>query len=153
MTDEDLAEIEGRLAHGSGIDWILTKSGHAIEAIHNGDGRIVVCKAPTSLNDDLDRLRWFDDADIITNSRQDLARLIAEVRLLRGILADLAEDSGHHRAGLALGVREGRRQAIMEAVRAAEALRLDDTMHDYYRWGVNAAVRAIEAIPVAEGGS
>lgn len=77
MTDEELAQIEARVAVAARGPWFVDEYLGSIYAKTNDGEELEVCSP--------DGFRRWEDRDFATHAREDIPALIAEVRRLRKI--------------------------------------------------------------------
>lgn len=112
MTEEELRAIEARLTKASPGPWAI---------IHNGFSDVSVISTSTNVRQSAvtwvaETLRQDANAALIAAAPADLAALLAEVRLLQGIIRDMQQDSDAYRLGMEAG-----RLELLEAYAALAA--------------------------------
>jgi len=119
VTDQELAAIRERLDRITPDRWFV-RDGTEVVADLGGDGTRFVRVAITAMigaemNDEVRQLAC-DDAEFIANAPSDLAALLAEVDILRGLLSDRVLDSDFateiERRGMKAGAEVMRRGAL-----------------------------------------
>lgn len=88
LTDEELAEIESRADRARKGPWLSFIEGRD----HDSGSDFIQVGAGAARSDDIELLgATGTDQDFIAGARQDIPRLVAEVKRLRSLLADEAD--------------------------------------------------------------